>query len=332
VRERIKPPALPEHATIAVVAPASSPQTRSETEQATEYFESRGHTVVFGPNHRKVHGYFAGTDAERAADLQWALSEPGIDMVHPVTGGYGCARLHDLIDWDAVGDPRIVCGYSDITALHLALATHCDWLTFYGPNFLRFTRRRDEYPLTPETEAWFHRAFEPEPLGRVFSDPENPYVLTVCGGAVEAPIVGGCLTLLSASMGTPFEVQTDGCVVLIEDLNTEVYLVDTLLNHLIRAGKLDNAAGVVFGTDVNLKNLTIPDAPESTLSVEEMLDELLAPLGIPVIANVPVGHGKHMATMPLGARVRLDATAKTLDVLEAGVAPRTDQPQKEKTG
>ena len=137
--------------------------------------------MVFGPNHRKVHGYLAGTDEERAADLQWALSEPGIDMVHALGGGYGTARLHDLIDWGALGEPRIVCGYSDITALHLALAAHAGWVTFYGPNFLRFTRHRG-YELTEETEKWFHRAFEPEPLGRVFEDPENPYVLTVGRG------------------------------------------------------------------------------------------------------------------------------------------------------
>lgn len=323
---RIKPPALPENARIAVVAPASSPQTRSDMEQAEQYFAARGHELVFGSNVRKVHGYLAGTDAERAADLQWALSEPGFDMVIALTGGYGTARLHDLIDWDSVGEPRIVCGYSDITALHLALAVHANWTSFYGPNLLRFTRRKDDYPLTPETEAWFHRAFRPQPLGRVFEDPENPYVLTVGGGRAEAPLAGGCLTLLSASIGTPYEVQTEGCVVLVEDLNTEPYLIDTMLNHLIRAGKLDNAAGLVFGTDVNLKNQTVPEAPESTLSIEEMLDELVGPLGIPAIANVPVGHGKHMATMPLGARVRIDGDAKTLEVLEPAVEPRGDQP------
>jgi muramoyltetrapeptide carboxypeptidase len=317
VTARVKPPALPEHATIAVVAPASPPQTRSEIEQATAYFEALGHEVVLGPNHRKVHGYLAGTDEQRAADLQWALSEPGIDMVHTLCGGYGTARLHDRIDWGAVGDPRIVCGFSDITALHLALAAHAGWVTFYGPNFIRFTRRKDE--LTDETKQWFHRAFQPEPLGQVFEDPEDPYVLTVGDGVAEAPLVGGCLTLLAASIGTPFEVQTDGCVVMIEDLNTDEYLVDTLLNHLIRAGKLDNAAGFVFGTNVNLKAQTVPEGSESTLSIEEILDELIAPLGIPAIANVPVGHGKHMATMPLGVQVRLDAGAKTLQVTEAAV-------------
>jgi muramoyltetrapeptide carboxypeptidase len=269
-----------------------------------------------------VHGYLAGTDEERAADLQWALSEPGVDMVHALAGGYGAARLHDLIDWEEVGDPRIVCGFSDITALHLALAAHCGWVTFYGPNFVRFTRRKDE--LTDQTKEWFHRAFEPRPLGRVFEDPENPYVLTVGEGVAEGTLVGGCLTLVCASLGTPFEVQTEGCVVMLEDLDTEPYLIDTGVNHLIRAGKLDGAAGVVFGTDVNLKPQTVPEGPESTLSIEELLDELVAPLGIPAIANVPVGHGKHMATMPLGATVRLDGAAKTLEVIEAAVAPNED--------
>jgi muramoyltetrapeptide carboxypeptidase len=323
----IKPPALPEHATIAVVAPASPAQSRSEIEQATAYFEARGHTVRFGPNHRKVHGYLAGTDAERAADLQWALSEPGIDMVLAQEGGYGTARLHDLIDWDAIGEPRIVCGYSDLTALHLALAAHADWVTFYGPNFLRFTRQKGRWELTEETEDCFHRAFRPQPLGRVFEDPENPYVLTIGEGVAEAPLVGGCLTLLASSIGTPYEVQTDGCVLIVEDLDTEPYLVDTALNHLIRAGKLKNVAGFVFGTDVNLKPQTVPEEVESSLSIEEMLDELIAPLGIPAISNVPVGHGKHMATMPLGATVRIDGAGKTLEVLEAAVEPRTDQPR-----
>jgi muramoyltetrapeptide carboxypeptidase len=138
-------------------------------------------------------------------------------------------------------------------------------------------------------------------------------------GVAEAPLVGGCLTLLSASIGTPFEVQADECVLMVEDLNTDEYLVDTALNHLIRAGKLDSAAGFVFGTNVNLKRQTVPEGSDSTLSIEEILDELIASLGIPAVANVPVGHGKHMATLPLGATVRLDGGAKTLEVIEAAV-------------
>jgi muramoyltetrapeptide carboxypeptidase len=163
----------------------------------------------------------------------------------------------------------------------------------------------------------------------VFEDPDDPYVLTVGEGRAEAPLVGGCLTLLSASIGTPYEVETDGCVVMIEDLNTEPYLIDTALNHLVRAGKLDKAAGFVLGTDVNLKPQTVPTETESTLSIEEMLDELIAPLGIPAIANLPVGHGKHMATMPLGATVRIDGAAKTLEVLEAAVGKPENQPEGE---
>ena len=132
-------------------------------------------------------------------------------------------------------------------------------------------------------------------------------MLTVGGGVAEAPIVGGCLTLVAASLGTPYEIETDGCIVMLEDLNEEPYMIDAHLNHLIRAGKFDNAAGLVFGTDVNLKAQTIPEYVESSLSIEEILDELIAPLGIPAIANMPVGHGKTMVTIPLGARARLDA-------------------------
>ena len=315
---RRKPPALPDGGTIAVVAPSSPPQMRSGIEQATEYFSSRGYNLVFGPNHRRVHGYLAGTDAERAADVQWALSEPGLDMVLALDGGYGAGRIYKHIDWDSLGTPRIFCGYSDITALHLAIAKHGNWTTFYSPTFLRFTRKKDE--LTEITEETFHRALKAEPLGRVPEDPDDPYVLTVGDGAVEAPIVGGCLTLVAASLGTPYEIETDGCIVMLEDLNEDPYMIDAHLNHLIDAGKLANAAGLVFGTDVNLKGQTIPEYNESTLSIEEILDELIAPLGIPAVANVPVGHGKTKVTIPLGVNARLDATAKTLDILEPGVS------------
>jgi muramoyltetrapeptide carboxypeptidase len=315
----VKPPALPDEATIAVVAPASPPQERSGIEQATAYFESRGHEVVFGPNHRKVHGYLAGSDEERAADLQWALSEPGIDMVHALEGGYGTARLYPLIDWEALGAPRIVCGFSDLTALHLFVQRHAGWVSFYGPSFLRFTRTKGDYELTKETEEWFHRALRPEPLGMVFEDPEDPYVLTLGEGTAEAPLAGGCLTLLASSIGTPYEVETEGRILIVEDLNTEAYLIDTALNHLRLAGKLDGIAGFAFGTSVNLGYQTLPEGPESTLSIEEILDELIAPLGVPAIANVPFGHGKHLATLPLGARARIDGAAKSLEIIEAAV-------------
>ena len=161
---RTKPPALPDGGRIAVVAPSSPPQTRSEIEQATDYFTRLGYEVVFGPHHREVHGYLAGTDEQRAADLQWALSEPGIDMVHALGGGYGAARLYPRIDWGALGDPRIVCGFSDITALHLMLAKHGPWTTFYGPNFTALhaqegrADRGDQGVVPPRLQARAARA------------------------------------------------------------------------------------------------------------------------------------------------------------------------------
>ncbi len=317
MEERRKPPALPAGGTIAVVAPASPVRVRSEIEQGLAYFRRRGYTVVEAPHTRSAHGYLAGTDAERAADLRWALTEPGIDMVLALLGGYGTARLHPLVDWASLGEPRIVCGYSDLTALHLALGRQAGWVSFYGPGLLRFTAKRGV--LSPETEEWFHRAFRPDPLGRVFADPDDPYVTRIGGGGtVEAPIVGGNLTLVSHSIGTPFELDADGCILMLEDVDNEPYMVDACLTHLRNAGKLEGIAGLVFGTPENLVEQTAGE-PWGTLTVEEVLDELIAPLGVPAIGNVPVGHGTHLATLPLGVRARLDADAGTLEILEAAV-------------
>ena len=191
-------------------------------------------------------------------------------------------------------------------------------MTFYGPTFLRFTRKKDE--LTKITEERSTARCRPEPLGRVPEDPDDPYVLTVGEGVAEAPIVGGCLTLVAASLGTPYEIETDGCIVMLEDLNEEPYMIDAHLNHLIGAGKLDNAAGLVFGTDVNLKGQTIPEYNESTLSIEEILDELIAPLGIPAVANMP-GRPRQDEGHDPARRARAARRAgKTLDIVEAGVA------------
>jgi muramoyltetrapeptide carboxypeptidase len=312
-----KPPALPEGGVIAVVAPSSPTLNRSEIEQGLAYFRARGYEVVEGRSVRRVHGYLAGTDAERAADLEWALTEPGIDMVLALCGGYGAARLHGLVDWGRLGEPRIVCGFSDITAIHLALAAHASWTSFYGPGLLRFTRRKDV--LSEPTEEWFHRAFQPAALGRVFEDPDDPYVARIGSGVVEAPIVGGNLTLVSHSIGTPFEIQTEGCVLMLEEVDADPYMVDACLNHLRQAGKLDGIAGFVFGTPVNLLDQVLATEPYGSLSAEQILDELIAPLGVPAIGNVPLGHGSHLATLPLGVKVRLDADAGTLDILEAAV-------------
>ena len=145
-------------------------------------------------------------------------------MVHRCCGGYGAARLYARIDWDALGDPRIVCGYSDITALHLALAEHAAGSRSTARTSLRFTRRKDE--LTDETEEWFHRAFKPEPLGRVFEDPENPYVLTVGERQRRGAARRRLHDARCRSIGTPYEVETDGCILMIEDLNEEPYMVD----------------------------------------------------------------------------------------------------------
>ena len=320
-RGAIKPPALPEKATIAVVAPASPPQTRSEIEQATAYFEARGHEVVFGPNHRKVHGYLAGTDAERAADLQWALSEPGIDMVHTLCGGYGTARLHDLIDWGAVGEPRIVCGFCDITALHLALAAHAGWVTLLRAQLPAL------HPAARTSLTDGDRGVVPSRLragaarAGCSRTPRTPTCCTVGGGAGRGA-AGRRLPdpalrqHRDAVRGADRRLRADGRG---PEHRCRTWSTRRSTTWCAPASSTASPASCSAPTSTSSTRRS-PRAPESTLSIEEMLDELIAPLGIPAIANVPVGHGKHMATMPLGARARVDGDAKTLEVLEAGGA------------
>ena len=192
----VKPPALPEQATIAVVAPPARRRRARRSSRPPPTSRLAGTRWSSGPTTARCTATWpapttsapptcSGRSASPAST--WCTRCAAATAPRGSTTGSTGARL---------GDPRIVCGYSDITALHLALAAHAGWVSFYGPNFLRFTRRKG-VELTEETEAWFHRAFEPEPLGRVFEDPEDPYVLTVGEGVAEAPLVGGCLTLLT---------------------------------------------------------------------------------------------------------------------------------------
>jgi muramoyltetrapeptide carboxypeptidase len=314
--DRIKPPALPAGATIAVVAPASPPQTRSEIEQATAYFEGRGHTVVFGPNHRKVHGYLAGTDAERAADLQWALSEPGIDMVHTLAGGYGTARLYGLVDWEALGDPRIVCGFSDITALHLAIAARAGFPTIHGPNAGASWGRL----------SWdAFRALAFEGATPTFRNPEIQQdrlvqragrTQTLRPGKASGPLLGGNLTVLTALMGTPYLPSFDGAILFLEDVEEAEYRIDRMLTQLALSGVLARVAGVVFG---QCTRCTGAGPSYGGFTLTEVLDQHLSRLGVPAFSGLLVGHISEQFSLPVGVRAEMDAEAGTIRMLEPTV-------------
>ena len=312
-----RPRPLPDGGTIALIAPSSGPYERSELERAVEHFEEAGYRVRLGEHVWERHGYHSARDAGRAADLQWALTDPGVDLVLPFSGGVGCARLVSLLDWDAIraARPRALCGYSDITVLHLALRRYAGWLTFHGPNAARFAS-----PSGRSEVSWggFLRALRGEIVGEVPRRPADPWVGTLCGGRAEAPFVGGNLSLVNQAGLTPWALEPEGCIVLLEEVESEPYSVDTWLTHLRDGGFFEGVAGIVLAEAVEVVPFPYSPGYYNTLSYEDVLHEVVAPLGIPAIFGLPLGHGAENVTVPLGARAALDADAGTLTILESG--------------
>jgi muramoyltetrapeptide carboxypeptidase len=311
---RIRPPRLRAGATLGVVAPASPLYNRSDIARATRTLEALGFRVKLGAHVRDRHGYLAGTDAARAADFMAVWLDAEVDGVLCLRGGYGTSRMLDGLDWDALARrPKVFIGYSDITALHLALGRRANLVTFYGPMVISLARAS----LSAYTRDGLIRAVcGADPLGVIPRDPDDPWVETVTPGVAEGELVGGCLQLLANAVGTPEDVDWRGKVLFVEDVNEEPYAIDRNLTQLLRAGKLDGVAGIVVAEHVDCGPREHRPAFPSTLSLEDVIDERLRPLGVPTIYGLPLGHGRHLATLPLGVRARLDATAGCLELLE----------------
>jgi muramoyltetrapeptide carboxypeptidase len=310
---RQKPPRLQAGMTLGVVAPSSQVFERSDTQRGVGALERLGFNVVFAPHARDRYGYLAGSDRDRADDLLSMFFRDDVDAVLCLRGGVGAIRTANALDRDLLAKlaerpPKPFIGFSDITVPHAVLATHCNWVTFYGPMISTF-RRATDYTL-----AAFRRALmETEPFD-ILPDPDDPYVETMVEGVAEGELVGGCLQLIVTLIGTPWEIDMRGKVFFFEDVHVEPYEVERMLSQLIAAGKLQECAGIVIGEHTDC-------APKGgpSLSLEQVFDDLIRPLGIPTLYHLPIGHGTHLATLPIGVQARLDATNKTLRILESGV-------------
>ncbi len=309
-----KPPRLRPGMTLGVVAPSSQVLERSVIHRGVAALEALGFRVVFGEHARDSYGYLAGRDADRADDLLAMLERDDVDAIICLRGGYGAIRTALALDGArlrrlAGRAPKPFIGFSDITVPHAILARELGWTTFYGPMIVTFAR------ATEYTVAAFRRALmEAEPFD-ILPDPDDPYVETLVGGAAEGELAGGCLQLLVTLIGTPWEVDLRGRIFCFEDVHVEPYEIDRMLSQLLAAGKIQECAGIVIGEHAD----SAPKTPINTLGLEQVFDDLLRPLGIPTLYHLPIGHGTHLATLPLGVRARLDATGKTLRVLEPGV-------------
>jgi muramoyltetrapeptide carboxypeptidase len=304
----IHPPAIQPGARVALVAPAG-PADEQKVRTAIDRCRRLGLIPVPGASVTARWGYLAGTDAQRAGDLQAAVDGP-FDAIWAVRGGYGTLRTLQQVDLTPLRDrPRPFIGFSDNTAIHLALL-RMGLVSFHGPH-----AGFEHFP--EETEAAFRQVVMDGAAPVRLPVPADAAPVTLVPGVAEGVLMGGNLAILAAVCGTPFQPDTRGAILFFEDVGEALYRVDRMLIQLRLAGLLDSLAGVAIGefTEMGDPVVGTGDATEPTL--QDVLAEALAPLGIPVVMGLPFGHGRQNWTLPLGTRARLDATAGTLEILEA---------------
>ena len=315
------PPALQRGDTVALVAPCGVAGAGDVHEFAAS-LEAAGLHVDLDPAvPGRRHRYLAGTDDERVEELNRAIRNPAIRGIFVLRGGFGLTRILDRIDYDALRlNPKVVSGYSDVTALHLAIARKARVITFHAP-MASSVRAAGRPPSFADRSFRDMLLLDATAAPRVIPVPEQGRVTTVTGGRCEGRLVGGNLSLICATLGTPYAIDAEGAVLFIEDVGERTYRVDRMMSHLRLAGILDAAAGIVVG------RFTCDDTPEKPKEQEEreqrdVVLEYCRSLGCPVVADFPCGHVADNATLPLGARVALDADKATLEILEPSCLPR----------
>lgn len=315
----IRPKALRPGDTIGLITPATEvpdPDRLALAMRTINYFKLR---MKRGRNVGKRFGNYRESIAARLDDLHAMFSDPEVKAVFCIRGGYASAHLLDSIDYDLIKrNPKIFLGYSDITAMHLAIQKRSRLVTFHGPIVLsRFTNY---------TQQHFRKAlFETTPIGKVTNPPDSDELRplhalrTVRPGVATGTLIGGNLSLIATTLGTPYEIDTRGRILFLEDVEEQAYSIDRMLTQLRLAGKLDQAVGVIWGECTDCGPRAYQPSLVLPFSVGEVVDNILGDLKIPVLSGLTIGHSNDQLTLPLGVVATLDAAAGTLEITEAGV-------------
>ncbi len=300
-------PALRPEGTIALIAPAGP--AALDIEKAGQWMRARGYDLRIFPGVHERDGYLAGSDNVRLNDLHSAFADPDIDAIFCLRGGYGTPRLLDSLDFDLLrAHPKPFVGYSDITALHLAINRYAGFVTFHGPMLNADLLGGKQAPTESSLLGMLRGDLG---TGSVLAHPAAFPLTTLEPGIACGRLLGGNLSMIAAVTGTPYALDADGIILFIEDVNEPIYRIDRLLTHLRLAGKLGQVAGVLVG-DV---------AGVEPVALERLLKQTFAPLCIPVLSGWRSGHCDPNLTLPLGALVRLDAGEQRV-VLEQDVVLR----------
>ncbi|MFC6337807.1 LD-carboxypeptidase [Pseudomonas sp. CCM 7891] len=297
-------PALRAEGVIGLIAPAG-PATL-DTAKAQQWMHARGYTLRVFPGVGQRDGYLAGSDEVRLNDLHAAFADPEIDAIFCLRGGYGSPRLLDRLDFHLLAaNPKPFVGYSDITALHLAINRYAGFVTFHGAMLNADLLGEKQQPTESSLFSLLRGQLG---TGSVLAHPVAYPLTTLEPGIASGRLLGGNLSMIAATLGTAYEIDAEGIILFIEDVNEPLYRIDRLLTHLHLAGKLAQVAGVVVGDVAGVDNSAL----------EGLLRQTFAPLCIPVLSGWRSGHCDPNLTLPMGALVRLDAGEKRL-VLEQDV-------------
>lgn len=304
----IRPKPLKKGDTIGLIGP-SSPTPPERIKPAIEAMENLGLNVVLGESCYATHGYLSGNDKLRAKDINTMFQNPLISGVFSIRGGYGSARILPLLDFQMIkSNPKIFAGYSDVTALHIAFNQICNMVTFHSPMpSTELYKYVDSYTM----DYYINNIFSEKTLGLI-KNPEDIDLKTLVKGESEGILIGGNLSLIVASIGTKYEIDTKGKILFIEEVDEEPYRIDRMLLQLKEAGKIKEAEGIILGawTNCNAKE------PEKSLTLMEIFKELIVPENKPTIYNFQCGHCLPTATIPLGSRVRIDGEKASIYVID----------------
>jgi muramoyltetrapeptide carboxypeptidase len=300
----LKPRALRQGDLIEIVSPAS-PIEVAQVDNVTKLLLAEGYRVRLGEHALDRDWFLAGRDEDRAADLQEAFADPEVSAVYCSRGGYGCARLFPYLDLDMIASSgKMFLGFSDITTLHLALNNR-GMPTVHAPMALTLSKPR---------EHWVMQSFLRILRGELMIPADAPTGTAIVPGRAAGEVTGGCLCLLTDSIGTPDELDAVGKIVLIEDVDEAPHRIDAMFTHLLNAGILQDAAGIIVGEMTRTDDKT--DDGIGYKPWQDIVVERLQPLGIPTIMGFPFGHMPNMLSLPLGIRAELNAEEGTLTYTE----------------
>ncbi|WP_285866642.1 S66 peptidase family protein [Mesobacillus maritimus] len=301
----MKPKRLQKGDTVGIIAPSGIPQPE-KLEKGLIFLNELGLKLKLGRHVYDKYGYLAGTDIDRLEDLHTMFEDPEVKAIFCARGGYGAARLAPMINYSLIqNNPKILWGYSDITFLHLAIGKHTGLVTFHGP--MLASDFGNEF-VEEQTKQSITQLFDSNPVN-ISSNNEQ----SVIDGYAFGPLIGGNLTLLTSSLGTKFELDTTGKVLLIEEIKEQPRAVDRMLNQLYMAGKLTDCSGILIG---DFHECTADSGP--SFSTEEVILHYLRLANKPAMKGFKVGHCSPNLAVPLGVNAMID-TRKQEVLIESGV-------------